>query len=123
MTSLSDPPARRNGKNKDKAKVLRETIDDRLEQLAKAIDDVRASELFKQYLDVQSRFHKYSWHNTMMIVSQKPDAERVAEVREAAGHSNVSTTSLYVHVCTDDDDEAGNLFDFTHNSGNGDPRP
>ena len=78
MASLTESPARRNGKSKDKAKALRKTIDDRLEQLAKAVDDVRASELFKQYLDMQARFHKYSWHNTMLIVSQKPDAEHVA---------------------------------------------
>ena len=78
MSSVSDSPPNRNGKSSDKAKALRRTIDDRLEQLAKAVDDVRASEMFKQYLDMQARFHKYSWHNTMMIVSQKPDAERVA---------------------------------------------
>ena len=47
----------------------------------------------------------------------------LAEVRQAAGHASVATTNLYVHLCTDDDDEAGNLFDFTHNNGNGDPRP
>ena len=46
----------------------------------------------------------------------------LAEVREAAGHSNVSTTSLYVHCCTDDDHAIGNLFAFNPN-GNGDPRP
>ena len=78
MASLTESPARRNGNSKDRAKALRQTIDDRLEQLAKAVDDVRASELFRQYLDVQARFHKYSWHNTMLIVTQKPDAERVA---------------------------------------------
>jgi len=78
MASLTESPARRNGKSQDKAKVLRKTINDRLEQLAKAVDDVRASELFKQYLDVQARFHKYSWHNTMLIATQKPDAEHVA---------------------------------------------
>ncbi len=78
MASLTESPARRNGKSSDKAKALRQTIDDRLEQLAKAVDDVRASELFKQYLDVQARFHKYSWHNTMLIATQKPDAEHVA---------------------------------------------
>ncbi len=78
MASLAESPAHRNGKSRDKAKVLRKTIDDRLEQLAKAVDDVRASELFRQYLDVQARFHKYSWHNTMLIATQKPDAERVA---------------------------------------------
>ena len=78
MTSLHDPPTRRNDKSKDKAKALRKTIDDRLEQLAKAVDDVRASEMFREYLNVQARFHRYSWHNTMLIASQKPDAERVA---------------------------------------------
>ncbi len=78
MASLPDPPTNRNGKSKDKAKRLRQAIDDRVEQLAKAVDAVRASEMFRQYLDVQARFHKYSWHNTMLIVSQKPDAERVA---------------------------------------------
>ena len=46
----------------------------------------------------------------------------LAEVREAAGHSNVSTASLYVHCCTDDDHTIGNLFNFSDN-GNGDPRP
>lgn len=78
MTSLSDPPTRRNDKSRDKAKALRQTIDDRVEQLAKAVDDVRASELFREYLNMQSRFHRYSWHNAMLIMSQKPDAERVA---------------------------------------------
>ncbi len=78
MASLAESPPDRKSKSSDKAKVLRKTIDDRLEQLAKAVDDVRASELFRQYLDVQARFHKYSWHNTMLIVTQKPDAERVA---------------------------------------------
>ena len=85
MASLAESPPNRNGKSNDKAKALRQTIDDRLEQLAKAVDDVRASELFRQYLDVQARFHKYSWHNTMMILSQKPDAERVAG--EAVSHA------------------------------------
>ena len=46
----------------------------------------------------------------------------LAEVRQAAGHASVATTNLYVHLCTDDDDEVGNLFDFTHNNGNGDPQ-
>ncbi len=81
MTSLAESPARRNEKRTDKAKALRRTIDDHVAVLAKAVDDVRASEMFKRYLDVQARFYKYSWHNTMLIYSQKPDAERVAGFR------------------------------------------
>ncbi len=37
----------------------------------------------------------------------------MAEVRDAAGHTNIATTSLYTHVATDDDGEIGNLFAFT----------
>ena len=63
---------------KDKAKALRASIDDSLDTLAKAVDDVRASEMFTRYLDIQARFHHYSWGNTLLIASQRPDATRVA---------------------------------------------
>jgi integrase len=34
----------------------------------------------------------------------------LAEVRAAAGHTNLATTSAYLHVVIDDDDVVGNLF-------------
>ena len=34
------------------------------------------------------------------------------EVRDAAGHANIATTSVYAHVPVDDDDGPGDLFDF-----------
>lgn len=34
------------------------------------------------------------------------------EVRDAAGHANVSTTSIYLHAVRDDDEQVGNLFAF-----------
>ncbi len=36
----------------------------------------------------------------------------LAEVRDAAGHANIATTSVYLHIATDDGDEPGDLFDF-----------
>ena len=36
----------------------------------------------------------------------------LAEVRDAAGHTNVSITSTYLHVAVDDDAAVGNLFAF-----------
>jgi len=77
MNTVSPPPERAS-KSKEKAKELRSKIDASIESLANAIDEVRASEAFKQFLDVQSRFHHYSWHNTMLIATQCPDATRVA---------------------------------------------
>lgn len=35
----------------------------------------------------------------------------VAEVRDAAGHANISTTSIYLHTVSEDD-TVGNLFDL-----------
>ena len=83
MTILSESPTTQHSKARretraDKAKALRERIDDSLDTLAKAVDDVRASEAFRQYLDVQARFHRYSWRNTMLIAMQRPDATQVA---------------------------------------------
>jgi integrase len=36
----------------------------------------------------------------------------IAEVRDAAGHSSIATTSIYLHAIHDDDDQIGSLFDF-----------
>lgn len=65
----------------DKAAALRRQIDGRIDALAKAVDDVRASEAFRALLDVQARFHAYSWHNCMLIAMQCPTASRVAGYR------------------------------------------
>ena len=79
MTSLAVASARDNPNGPDdKAKALRLTIDASIETLAKAIDEVRASETFRAYLDVQAKFHRYSWHNSLLILSQRPAASRVA---------------------------------------------
>jgi len=40
----------------------------------------------------------------------------LAEVRDAAGHSSIATTSVYTHV-VGGDEEVGNLFDFAAPSG------
>jgi integrase len=36
----------------------------------------------------------------------------LAEVRAAAGHASLLTTSIYLHVAVDDDGEVGSLFEF-----------
>jgi len=36
----------------------------------------------------------------------------LAEVRAAAGHASLLTTSVYLHVAVDDDGEVGTLFAF-----------
>jgi len=36
----------------------------------------------------------------------------LAEVRDAVGHANISTTSIYLHAVTDENETVGSLFDF-----------
>ncbi len=50
-------------------------ITNRLEQ---GIQDLFDSDRFKEYLRVMSKFHDYSFNNTLLIAMQKPDATFVA---------------------------------------------
>ena len=56
------------------AEKLKE-ITDRLEQ---GISELFESERYKEYLRVMSKFHNYSFNNTLLIAMQKPDASLVA---------------------------------------------
>ena len=56
------------------AEKLKE-ITDRLEQ---GITELFDSERYKEYLSVMSRFHNYSFNNTLLIAMQKPDASLIA---------------------------------------------
>jgi len=57
----------------EKQKV--QEITDKLEQGLKELFD---SEKYKNYLSTMSKFHHYSFNNTMLIAMQKPDATLVA---------------------------------------------
>jgi integrase/recombinase XerD len=39
-------------------------------------------------------------------------SKSLAEVRIAAGHASLLTTSVYLHLAVDDDGEVGSLFEF-----------
>ena len=43
-----------------------------------AEDVVRDGAAFQTYLDVQSRFDRYSVGNALLIAAQKPDAQKIA---------------------------------------------
>jgi glucose dehydrogenase len=49
-----------------------------IERLQAGISQLTNSESWKRWLDVQSRFHHYSFFNTLLILSQRPDATRIA---------------------------------------------
>ncbi len=61
------------GKQTEKQKVQEIT-----QKLEEGIKDVFESEKYKEYLTTMSKFHHYSFNNTMLIAMQKPDATLVA---------------------------------------------
>src|SRR5580704_16280558 len=55
----------------------RKIADEALERLSTELEAGR-SEALQNYLAVMGRFHRYSWGNTLLIASQRPDATHVA---------------------------------------------
>src|SRR3954470_13746945 len=51
---------------------------DILARLEQAVGTIQDSDTFRAYLDVQSRFHRYSPNNVVLILTQRPDATMVA---------------------------------------------
>ena len=64
-----------------RADEMRETAEVWLEELTESVDEARASEEFREWLDVQSRFHDYSYRNVLLIKRQCSEATKVAGYR------------------------------------------
>ena len=62
----------------DKARDLAEQIESSVNALATETDEVRKSDLFKQWLNAMATFSTYSFNNQMLIAFQRPSAQRVA---------------------------------------------
>ena len=60
---------------------MNRTIEAWIDELVDRVDDAQASAEFQEWLDVQSRFHDYSYRNTLLIKRQCPEATRVAGYR------------------------------------------
>ena len=68
-------------KFKPNAEAAQQKQQEALELLEQGIKDLSESGNWEQYLKVQSRFHRYSFGNVVMILSQFQDATRVAGYR------------------------------------------
>jgi len=56
-------------------------VKQKIKVLEEKIKAFKTSQEFLDFVKAMSRFHKYSFHNQMFILSQKPDARRVAGFR------------------------------------------
>ncbi len=57
---------------------MHDSLEAWVEQFAELSDEARASAELQEWLDVQSRFHDYSYRNTLLIKRQCPKATKVA---------------------------------------------
>ena len=60
------------------AKSEKQKVQEITEKLEQGIKELFESEKYKTYLNTMSKFHNYSFNNTMLIAMQKPDATLVA---------------------------------------------
>ena len=60
------------------SKTEKQKVQEITEKLEQGIKELFESEKYKTYLNTMSRFHNYSFNNTMLIAMQKPDATLVA---------------------------------------------
>ena len=59
-------------------KTEKQKVQEITEKLEQGIKELFESEKYKNYLNTMSKFHNYSFNNTVLIAMQKPDATLVA---------------------------------------------
>lgn len=72
------PPEPPKEPEKPKFKSPKEKVAEITNKLENGIKELFEGEKFKEYLNTMSKFHNYSFNNTLLIAMQKPDATLVA---------------------------------------------
>jgi len=99
----NEQPAPRNGRPFDK-EAWKQQKQEQREMVYAMIDDTaqtvaRDGAAFQKYLDVQSRFDRYSVANALLILAQKPDATRIADFdtwKEQGAYIRKKETGFYI---------------------------
>ena len=68
--------------NLSRKEELAQQIEGFVTELSTAVDAATASAVVKKFLEFNSKFRGYSWHNTLLIYLQRKDATKVAGFRQ-----------------------------------------
>ena len=60
------------------AKTEKQKVKEITDKLEEGLKELFESEKYKSYLSTMSKFHNYSFNNTLLIALQRPDASLVA---------------------------------------------
>jgi len=66
----------------DRYSDMKIEVESSIEELLQLTEEAKRSEKFKEWLDVQSKFHNYSYRNSWLIKLQCPEATKVAGYRQ-----------------------------------------
>jgi len=66
----------------DRYSEMKAEVESSIEELLQLTEEAKRSEKFKEWLDVQSKFHNYSYRNSWLIKLQCPEATKVAGYRQ-----------------------------------------
>ncbi|SDY85606.1 hypothetical protein SAMN05216564_11214 [Halopenitus persicus] len=108
---------------------MHSTIEQWIDELVAGVDDAQASEEFQEWLDVQSRFHDYSYRNTLLIKRQYPEATKVAGYRtwqeEFDRHVQEGESAIWIWapIITKQCPECGNSRSYHESSDCNDQTP
>ena len=67
--------------DEERAAYRKAQRDEAQSHLTSAIADLQSTDGFRRWLDARAAFHNYSLNNTLLIVSQLPEATRVASAK------------------------------------------
>jgi len=76
--SATRKPRRPKFTDEQKAEYRKAQREQANERLKAAVESLQSTEGFRAWLEARARFHTYSFHNTLLILVQMPEARRVA---------------------------------------------
>ena len=76
------------------AKTEKQKVKEITDKLEEGLKELFESEKYKSYLSTMSKFHNYSFNNTLLIAMQKPEATLVAGYQ--AWQKSLSSVKVYL---------------------------
>ncbi len=84
------------------AKTEKQKVKEITDKLEEGLKELFESEKYKSYLSTMSKFHNYSFNNTLLIALQRPDATLVAGYQACGEHKaneKFSGKGHAAHIC------------------------
>lgn len=106
-----------------KTEYAQQKREEQRQMLEAAVEKLCTSDGWQRYLDARARFHNYSFHNTILIALQRPEATQVASAKKWKDEfsrtiiKGEKAIKIFAPVMVYAKDEAGNVVTKTDAEG------